>query len=872
MKNMFCDNGDLGNEEDVKSLLVDRLTSRLGYGDAFVDRGKSLPSLPIPVAGSKAGTVNYAPDRVLKNERGEPVVVVETKGPKKVPEAWRQQAAAYALVLNQKRSGNPVEFCVVTNGKKTLLYRWDEEEPLLELGFGDFELDNEAYGRLTSLVSFEAVNASEVVKDFLVDFRKPDVAEIVQCFDEVHKIIWRKDKASPTKAFYELVKLMFVKLRQDQLIRQRLIDGKALSEGDFFFSQEWISKQSKASSRYVSDTLFTEVRSDLEAQISAGNKKRIFGVGEGIDLTPETIFEVVGVLENFDLNEMDEDLNGRMFETFLSATVRGKELGQYFTPRSVVKYMTGVSENMVVSAGELPLVLDGCCGSGGFLIEAMAELAGQIENQSHLTNKQREAMKEKLKGECLWGIEANSEVARIARVNMYLHGDGGSRIYIADTLDKALRTTSGGDKEAKSHLKELREAILDERVLFDVVLTNPPFSTPYEKADEAEKKILDSYATAQGKTAKSNTLFLERYTDLLGAGGELLTVIDDTVLNGSEPKNKIIREFIAENYIIKQVLSLPFNAFVSAEAGVKTSVLHLRRKTSADEQQGDVFMAIAGNIGHDDWKRHTPELNGLPWIQRQYNDWAKTGKRPVGKPPWIPRNKLGNLGCQTQAFVVPAKKLSEDRWDAFYHSPELAKLKAGINRKQSSGTMLRKEPADFNIVKYLTAKERRELPDEEIFYVDVGSVGQDGLSAQPETMLPGELPDRAKIGIREGDVLFARNISSRGTTLLVPDWLDGAIASNGFIAIRPKTKKERLMLWSLFRSEIWRTQIYYLSTSAVQPEVKDNTFRAEMTIPWPHDPRLAGKIVRTAQKMADAYAELHKADIANRTAFDGAID
>jgi type I restriction enzyme M protein len=40
---------------------------------------------------------------------------------------------------------------------------------------------------------------------------------------------------------------------------------------------------------------------------------------------------------------IDEDLNGRLFETFLSATMRGRDLGQFFTPRSVVKMMVRVA-------------------------------------------------------------------------------------------------------------------------------------------------------------------------------------------------------------------------------------------------------------------------------------------------------------------------------------------------------------------------------------------------------------------------------------------------------------------------------------------------------------------------------------------------
>ena len=122
-----------------------------------------------------------------------------------------------------------------------------------------------------------------------------------------------------------------------------------------------------------------------------------------------------------------------MFETFLNATVRGKALGQFFTPRTIVKYMTH-SAGLKATKDHLPMVADGCCGSGGFLIEAMASIVHQIDAMTHLTDKQRKELKQKLYAECLYGVDANETIARIARLNMYLHGDGGSKIFSTDIM------------------------------------------------------------------------------------------------------------------------------------------------------------------------------------------------------------------------------------------------------------------------------------------------------------------------------------------------------------------------------------------------------------------------------------------------------
>lgn len=62
----------------------------------------------------------------------------------------------------------------------------------------------------------------------------------------------------------------------------------------------------------------------------------------------------------------------RMFEIFLDATIRGKDLGQFFTPGDICKLMVNLSNiNINVTRKHLDKVLDACCGSGGFLIIAM---------------------------------------------------------------------------------------------------------------------------------------------------------------------------------------------------------------------------------------------------------------------------------------------------------------------------------------------------------------------------------------------------------------------------------------------------------------------------------------------------------------------
>jgi type I restriction enzyme M protein len=108
-------------------------------------------------------------------------------------------------------------------------------------------------------------------------------------------------------------------------------------------------------------------------------------------------------------------------------------------------------------------------------------------------------------------------------------------------------------------------------------------------------------------------MFIERYFDLLKPGGKLLTVMDESVLN-TEGSGKIMQKFrkwLRERFIIKAVISLPKNTFVNQDAGVKTSVLYLIKKSSSSDEQPKVFMAISEDVGHNDAGRRTSEWGDL---------------------------------------------------------------------------------------------------------------------------------------------------------------------------------------------------------------------------------------------------------------------
>jgi len=618
-KNKYCEKSVLRNESDVEQFFVVRLLADLGYKDTNILTKHAIPSYLI---GKGQKRQSHIPDYQIRIGKT-PVLIIEAKTPNESIDRYITEAQDYAAVVNRGFVGkNPIKFVLATNGIKTKLVRIDENKVFLDLDFEDFVDPNEKYKKLKEIISLNSFKKTIIEKkEEVFEFRTPVLGELKGVFKQAHDLIRRKQKIGPKKAFYEFTKLLFIKMNEDKKIQEKQERGESVSLNDFKFSVNAIENIGES---WIY-TRFQQYRDELEALVNKGEKKRIFQKDEKINLSPSTIKAIVEMIENFNLQSVEDDINGKVFETFLEAAVRGKELGQFFTPRSVVKFMVKMSDlrikrNSETGEYEPDILLDGSCGTGGFLIFALSDLFNKIPGSV----SDKDKIKKKIRESSLYGIDASEDdIVPITRMNMYLHGDGGSHIFLADTLDKDLYIEKGLEIERKTEIEELKKIL--NSIKFDVVLTNPPFSMKYEQNKSDEKRILEQYEVARlsGKltrSLKSNIMFIERYHDLLKPGGKLLTIIDESVLNteGQGKSMKKFREWLREKFIIRAIISLPKNTFVNQDTSVKTSVLYLTKRESKSEKQPEVFMAISKDVGHNDAGRITSELGDLDKIIKAF--------------------------------------------------------------------------------------------------------------------------------------------------------------------------------------------------------------------------------------------------------------
>lgn len=310
----------------------------------------------------------------------------------------------------------------------------------------------------------------------------------------------------------------------------------------------------------------------------------------------------MGYLESINLSETDLDSKGKAFETFMGSYFRG-DFGQYFTPRPIVKF--------IVNA--LPIthdskVLDTSCGSGGFLLYALDKVRTEanalypeyLTNPRETTNHYRHwhdfAEKQ------LYGIELNEQIARTAKMNMIIHDDGHTNVISSDGLLRA------EEMQERSGNKGF------EYDSFDFIITNPPFGSSVKQTEKAYlhqynlgvkdldwldksyrvdyDKFSDSNIKKLGKSNQSTeVLFIEQCWNFLDEGGYLAIVLPDGVLTNSSLQ--YVRDNIEEWFRIVAVVSMPQTAFSHTGAGVKSSVLFLRKWSKETTEQ---FQTLKQNL------------------------------------------------------------------------------------------------------------------------------------------------------------------------------------------------------------------------------------------------------------------------------------
>jgi len=338
----------------------------------------------------------------------------------------------------------------------------------------------------------------------------------------------------------------------------------------------------------------------------------VFETSDTIKLDPDSLTYVVGELQNYSIMQADRDAIGDAFEVFIGPTLRGSE-GQFFTPRNVVEMMVKIVDP---KSGER--IIDPACGSGGFLITALAHVWGKLREEAKRKEwSERQLAKREfdVATDCFRGIDKDQFLAKVCKAYMALVGDGRGGVFCENTLE---RVTSWPDAmQQKIKLGG-----------FDVVLTNPPFGKKivvkgapilsqfdlgYKWKRNKETKTIEKTATLHDDQPPQ-ILFLERCLQLLKPGGRLGIVLPEAVFG--MPTYDYVVSYLRTRAKIRGVVSMPEALFKTSGKGgthAKVCVLFVENTKPKKDEDYEIFMADVKWCGHDS--------RGNPTIRKD-----KTGK------------------------------------------------------------------------------------------------------------------------------------------------------------------------------------------------------------------------------------------------------
>lgn len=578
-----------GDEEVVRAFLIDRLVNELDYKPENLEIEKEY--------SVKAGHGKLAPriDVLVKDGKGNPFFFIEAKAPDKFEKDKSEiEGQLFSLAQAEEKDFK-------TKVKYLVYYTTElvEDEIVDKAIIIDFEkyptyIDWVADGYI-SVGSELTAGYGEPKKQPLIkgdekyDLRtKINRTEIESLGRNLHNVLWGGGGTNDSEIFYSLVNIILAKI-QDEYERE---DGQ---EYHFQINQYGhnIESQEKIFNRI--NGLYKRA---LKQQLNVSEQQKIDddSVINRNKFPLNKLVYTVQSLEKFSFLEGRSSLDGKdiLGDFFESITRDGfkQNKGQFFTPTNIVNFLLYALQldNLAIDKlnkdKELPLIIDPSAGSGTYLVEAMKLITKEVkykQNQRVKTSKdvkwrfedlfKPDYQENKWAKHYLYGSEINFDLGTASKVNMILHGDGSTnifvkdgllpfRFYVKETAPNYLETSSAdplyNDKEVNGK--------------FDVAISNPPFSVDLDTHTQREVKN----AFVFGEKKNSENLFIERYYQLLKEGGRLAVVLPESVFDTTE--NKYIRLFIFKYFNVKAVVSLPqitFEPFTST----KTSLLFAQKKT-----------------------------------------------------------------------------------------------------------------------------------------------------------------------------------------------------------------------------------------------------------------------------------------------------
>ena len=272
---------------------------------------------------------------------------------------------------------------------------------------------------------------------------------------------------------------------------------------------------------------------------------KIFMKGGHFDIKHQSTYNKIFKTLNSVILGSDYDILGEAYEDVISELMKGKVLGQFFTPLTVKKIMMDLIKPKLFDDGTIETCCDPTMGTGGFLLSVIKNVTAQSKEKRIKINW------DNIKAS-LYGKEIDPDTYQLAMSNMLI-----STGHIFSELDN-------GDS--------IRETISRK---FDVVLSNPPFGIKGLKYDEFTQAVKDVLPI---KSTNAVSLFIQLIIHILNIGGRCAVVLPDgqDLFSKSNATLVAIREYLMKSCDLSEICYLPAGTF--EYTSIKTCIFYFVKK------------------------------------------------------------------------------------------------------------------------------------------------------------------------------------------------------------------------------------------------------------------------------------------------------
>ena len=708
----------------------------------------------------------------------QPLFVIEAKRDSaKLNASHRKQAIDYGKVLK-------CSLVVVTNGEDFELHNATTGKRLKVNGsiIGKVPLYSRTDAVLRQLRDNPFLDNIDLTADNSLPYRPglnlPQLQALIRrCHNTIRNV--EKDEEN---VFSDVSKLLFLKLLEEKQDR-----------GELGFDLPYTYRFHELAKRGTSPD---QVRDAVMSMM--GQVVKLPSYGDVMAPTlfmekPATFLKVVSELAKADFSDSELDVRGSVFEYFVRLSLRGRRLGQFFTPRPLVRFMLSILpiEQAIpdlLDPDTHPMIIDPACGSGGFLLAAMNTLLDKVDSETGTTYSADRAdwLKQRIKRDVFWGADANQRIASTAKMNMIIAGDGFANIRHGDSLTEEVDFLNVRNRSV---------------TLADFVLTNPPFGM-----SETDTLLPEDLAIFPNPTPKTQALFLQKMVLLTKANGRICTVIDEGMLNTAAVST--IRRYLVKECFIDAVIRLPDVTFSPNKINVRSSVLLMTRKPDEDaEQDYPIRMIELNQVGYNSMGEedtNTPIDGIIDLVRARWND---IGRLPLGLA------ETGGIFKSYPLELADVVALDDTRLDVKYYDPDTLEF---IEQLKDAGAKSLRQLSRQSIHrgKSPSKAEYNVDLDSNIRVVKAGNIGRVGLTGEFDLINENVYLRLANAQIHENDVLLASTGEGTLGKATVYDSSTPAVADGHVSIIRLNNDVlPEYAVWFL-RSEYGQRQITRLFTGA----------------------------------------------------------